>query len=348
VIDRKRVVVLAALAAGLALVGGSPGASARAAAAERRDAIVRLPLALRLHLDQWGGEIQASNGEAPTIYFSDRYAADPALARSWADFLTSLVHGPELATVTVVLAPLDEVQQYCGRSALACYSPESRAIVASGTDPAPETTAKGVLIHEYGHHVAASRLNTPFGSGDYGTKRWSSYVGVCSQARAGKLFPGAEDPQHYTLNPGEGFAEAYRVLNEQRLGLPQEAWDIVSPTLAPDATALARLAEDVTQPWTRNTTLTIRVPLTARRSTRTVSFATPLDGPLVVTPTQSGRARTTVRLTATGGFAATRSFARASGAPLSTVVCGQRRFAARVSEARPARSTTVSLRVSRP
>src|SRR3954463_15670013 len=152
-----------------------------------RDAIVG-PRAIRIAPDQWGGPVRASDGETVAIFFSDSYAPDPALARSWADFFMSLVHGPELATVTIMLAPLSEVQQYCGPEALACYSPDTRSIVAPGTDPDPGTSAKGVLIHEYGHHVASTRLNTPFGAGDYGTKRWSSYTNVCAKARAGKLF----------------------------------------------------------------------------------------------------------------------------------------------------------------
>ena len=41
----------------------------------------------------------------------------------------------------------------------------------------------------------------------------------CSKTAAGVLFPGAEDVARYSLNPGEAFAETYRVLNEQKLGL---------------------------------------------------------------------------------------------------------------------------------
>ena len=47
--------------------------------------------------------------------------------------------------------------------------------------------------------------------------------------------------EHYRLNPGEAFAETYRVLNEQKLGLPQEQWNIVTTSLFPDATALSLL-----------------------------------------------------------------------------------------------------------
>src|SRR5215208_5272851 len=251
------------------------GRTVPAAPAPLRDVVLMsnrgLGSEFRARSAQWGGAIQASNGETVTIYFSDAYPQDAALARSWADFMTSLLHGPELASVTIVLAPLTEVQQYCGRGALACYTPDARAIIAPGTDPEPGTTAKGVLIHEYGHHVASTRVNTPFSAGAYGTKRWSSYLNICARAHNGQVFPGAEDDEHYVLNPGEGFAEAYRVLNEQRLGLPQEAWQIVSNAFFPDGTALARLEQDVTQPWTGNATTTLRAALTATRKTRSFS-----------------------------------------------------------------------------
>jgi len=307
--------------------------------------------AFRARAAQWGGRIQASNGEVVTIYFSNSYVEDPAVARSWADFLTSLLHGPELSTVTIALAPLTEVQEYCGREALACYSPDAQAIIAPATDPQPGTTARGVLIHEYGHHVASTRLNTPFGAGDYGTKRWSSYVNVCARAHRGEVFPGAEDAEHYMLNPGEGFAEAYRILNQQRLGLPQEAWEIVSQTFFPDATALALLEQDVTQPWTANKTTTVRALLTAKRRTRALTFATLFDGALLVTPRQSGRARVTLQLRSARGTTATRTFATRAATRITTTVCGERRITARLALAgRVAKTarTIVSVTVSKP
>ena len=159
--------------------------------------------------------------------------------------MTSLVHGPELATVSIHLAPLSEVQAHCGSRALACYGPRGATIYASADDPEPGTSAKGALAHEYGHHVAYSRANPPFAAVDYGTKRWASYENVCSRTFDGDLFPGAEDSRLYMFNPGEAFAETYRVLNQQRLGLPQEPWSIVTTSLYPDATALSLLEQDV-------------------------------------------------------------------------------------------------------
>lgn len=299
----------------------------------------------------WGGATTATDGEVVNVYFSDAYPVDQTLARSWADYMTSLVHGSELATVTILLAPLAEVEQYCGAQAYACYSPDQRTIVAPGEDPGPGTTAKGVLAHEYGHHIAASRLNPPFASVDYGTKRWASYTNVCARTQSGSLFPGAEDAQNYALNPGEGFAEAYRVLNEQRLGLSQEAWEVVSPVLEPDAGALAALSLDVTQPWTGASTSTLRGALTAKTRTRTFRIATPLDGTLTIAPTQSARSRVSVTVSSASGAAATRTFATRSARSLSTLVCGARAYTVRVKltgKVTRTTRTTVQLAVARP
>jgi len=200
----------------------------------------------------WGGTFTTSAGDQVSIHVSDSYPVDNTRAQRWADFLGSLVHGSEISTVQVYLAPLDEVQQYCGQDALACYNPTNKLLVAPGDDPSSELSAEAVVTHEYGHHVANSRNDAPWLAIDYGTKRWASYVQVCSKAQAGQLFPGAESDSRYQLNPGEGFAESYRVLNQHRLGVPESPWQVVSQSLYPDATALSLIQQDVLTHWTED------------------------------------------------------------------------------------------------
>jgi hypothetical protein len=299
--------------------------------------------------EEWGGRTVATDGEPVTIFFSDSYPADPALQLKWADFMTSLIHGPELSTVAIHMAPLAEVKRTCGLSALACYSDRTHTIVVPGENPDFETSIEGALAHEYGHHVAASRLNPPFETVDYGTKRWATYENICAKATAGSLYPGAEDTAHYTLNPGEAFAESYRVLNEQRLGIGVEPWDIVTSTLYPDATALSLLEQDITTPWTANTTTTLAAALTSKVRTRTLTISTPLDGTLKVSPRQTGKATVKTSLLDGNSVVGTSAFKRASGASLSTTVCGQRRYKVRVQLAGTVTKTTktnVSLIVS--
>jgi hypothetical protein len=66
----------------------------------------------------------------------------------------------------------------------------------------------------------------------WGPKRWASSMHVCAKTRANELVPGAEDPIEYRVNPGEGWAETYRVLNELRLGVAEAPWQIISDSRA--------------------------------------------------------------------------------------------------------------------
>ena len=282
----------------------------------------------------WGGATTASTGETVTIYVSDAYPQDPATAQRWADFLASLVHGPELAKLTAYLAPLDQVQSFCGADALACYSPRSESLVAPGDDPAAGTSAEAVITHEYGHHIAANRSNAPWVAEDTGTKRWASYEQVCSKTRAGELFPGAETSPQYQLNPGEGFAETYRVLNERLAGLPEIPWAVVSRTLYPDSTALSLLRQDVTTPWTGATTIRSTATLGASVRSRTTSIATGLDGTLHVTLQAPARSRFALDVLTPSGGRLGAHVTTTAGSRTRTVtatVCGQRSLRVRVS-----------------
>ena len=102
----------------------------------------------------WGGRYSTATGEQVTVYVSDSYPQDQAIPQRWADFLDSLVHGPELSQVTVYLAPLDEVQTTCGPEALACYSPAQSLIVTPGDPPAAESARRGARTFR-GHRVRA-------------------------------------------------------------------------------------------------------------------------------------------------------------------------------------------------
>ena len=199
-------------------------------------------------------------------------------------------------------------------------------IYAPGEDPAPDVFAKGILVHEFGHHIAANRTNPPFDSIDYGTKRWASYEDICAGALAGDLYPGAEDSTHYMLNPGEAFAESYRLLNEQRL--------------YPDATALSLLEQDVLTPWTADTTQQVTAKLTAKVRTRTFNVSTPYDGTLGIVSRQSGSAKVSVSLLSSGSTVKSSAFTRLSGKSLSTTVCGQRAYKVRVTLPGPVKKTT--------
>jgi hypothetical protein len=324
-------------------------AAASAAPTSFRDTILSPTSARLLSADAaafWGGPTTATTGESVNVQFSDSYPVDPARAQHWANLLASLLHGPELKDVIVYLAPITEVQRFCGQGALACYSPQREQIVASADQVDPEISPESIVMHEYGHHVAAASNDTPWVAIDYGPKRWSSYENVCAKTRAGQLFPGAED-SNYQLNPGEAFAETFRVLNERRLGLAESPWDIVSDSLRPDDRALALAQQDVTTPWKSNTSSTASVRLTKAAKTRTVAIATPLDGNIQVS--LRGVRNTRVSFDLIGANGARISHTVVSGATTGTarsVVCGTRAYAARVTLQRG--SGTFRLSISKP
>ena len=129
-----------------------------------------------------------------------------------ADFIGTLIHGPEVDLLTVQLDTPFQIIFDCGLGAEACYYSGEDKIVLSGNE---ETSSDGasrdfVLAHEYGHHVAQHRhLPAPFGGAvDWGTERWASLEKVCQGRRHGRFYPGDEG-SHYFEDPGEAFAEAF-------------------------------------------------------------------------------------------------------------------------------------------
>jgi hypothetical protein len=292
----------------------------------------------------WGGQYQTAAGESVTIYASNSYPVDPAMGQRWADFLASLVHGSEISTVTVLLATSAQIARVCGADAVACYSPQGAVLYTPGEDPGTDLSAEAVITHEYGHHVAANRSDAPWSALDWGPKRWASAMQVCARTRSGELFPGAEDARHYTQNPGEGWAETYRVLNERKAGLAEAPWQIVTQALYPTAAALTAAEQDVTTPWQTATTTTQTAALSRTKKTRTFTFTTPLDGTLKLTLKHSAGMRLSVDLFASS--TRTAHVVTAGVVSRSFTVCGTRSYRVRVTEL--AGRGSVSLAVAKP
>ena len=295
----------------------------------------------------WGGRVTSSTGEVVRLFISDAYPVDPAVSQRWANLLTSLVHGPEISTLTAYIVTPAEVDRLCSPRARACYLPELRTLVAPG-EPSDERPPEAALMHEYGHHVAASRLNAPWPAVDYGTKRWASYLQVCARVRSGDLSASVTTLREYRVNPGETFAETYRLLNERRLGRPESPWEVVHPSLYPDETALALLEQDVTTPWRANASSTIAGSLARAGATRSHAVAATLDGSLRVTVRATPRAPVRIELYgADGGRVASATTTRTrTAATVQTTVCGSRSFSVRVRQV--AGRGTYRLTVSKP
>jgi hypothetical protein len=292
----------------------------------------------------WGGQYRVSTGESVTVYASNSYPVDPALGQRWADFLAKLVHGSEISTVTVLLATPAQIARTCGPDAVACYDARGAQLYAPGEDPGSDLSAEAVITHEYGHHVAANRSNAPWLALDWGPKRWASAMQVCAKARTGVLVPGAEDPVQYTENPGEGWAETYRVLNERRAGLAETPWQIVDQALYPTAAALTAAEQDVVAPWETGSTTTQTAVLSSTRKSRSFTVATQLDGSLKMTLKASGGMRVSLDVFASSTRAAHVASTRASSRIFTA--CGARSYRFRVTDL--AGRGTVSLTVAKP
>jgi hypothetical protein len=298
--------------------------------------VVVVAMALPASALAWGGSYPTgdSYGSFVGIRVSDSYPVDQALPQDWATYLGSLVHGPELARLTLNLLPLSGVQAVCGSQALACYDPQAQIIYASPDDQLNAPPAKEIVTHEYGHHIANNRTDPPWSALDYGTKRWSSYENICAKAAAGTASPGDEG-LHYFQNSGEAFAESYRVLNLQKQGQTTIGWEIVDPSFYPDATALALLEQDVTTPWVAPTLTKLHGSF-GTGVVRTFSVKSPLDGSFVarlVSPTKSK-----MKLALYNGGTLVQS-----GTTIQTQICGERTLTLKVQRLSGRGAFTVTL-----
>jgi hypothetical protein len=271
---------------------------------------------------QWrGGPITTSTGETVTVLVSEAFAPE-VTAESWAEFLVGRVHGPEIGDLTMYVAPLAEVQEICGERALGCYARDT-AVTLGETLP-DGTTGEDVMRHEYGHHIALYRSNDPWPAIERGPKRWASAANICVKVGRGEAFPGDEGA-NYALNPGEIWAETYRVMDERKAGVTTGLWDVVAPSFYPTEAMLQAAELDVVQPWTAGRTTVSRRAL-AKGRTWWLPLSTPLDGSysIVVTVPRGGQHE--VVLTASNRRTVLKRAARTGPRTrrMSGTVCGQR------------------------
>jgi len=224
-----------------------------------------------------GGVYTTATGEQVKVFVSDAYPVDDTVNQRWADFIAGLLHGKEIVKVTVYVAPYSEMQTVCqSAEADGCYLLQSEQIVVPGDVPSDGVSIEEIVAHEYGHHVALNRSNYPWPAVEWGTKRWASHESVCERVQTHTAFPG-DERANYFRNPGEAFAETFRVYNDRRtpLGTIQLPWRMDGFT--PDDGALSALAEDVQKPWT-GTYLSHWRGRLAARTVRKFVVPTPHDG----------------------------------------------------------------------
>ncbi len=278
-----------------------------------------------------GGPTTAATGETVTVYVSAALPPELGTPQMWADFLAGLVHGPEISALTAYIATFAEMQEVCGEYALGCY--EGDRMVSMGETMFGITAAE-VIRHEYGHHIALHRVNSPWLAIDWGPKNWASTVDVCRRAEEQTAYPGDEG-DHYSLNPGEAWAETYRLLDESRAGATGSGWQIIDSSFYPDAAALQAAESDVLQPWTVGRNTVFRRTFTARgKRVWLIPLDARLDGLLEITMTLPRNGlhefelvtgdRTTVLQKGLWASTTTKR--------ITTTICGERSFLLRVTQ----------------
>jgi hypothetical protein len=244
--------------------------------------VSRIATDARIAITWRGGAVTASTGESVDVFVSDALPVETP--EKWAEFLVGLTHGPEIALLTTRIATLAEVQQLCGAQALGCYFRNEMVSLGEPLiDGGP--TPEEVVRHEYGHHVAFHRSNQPWRAIDWGPKNWASAAGVCPRVSRGEAFPGDEG-QNYTQNPGEAWAEVYRLMEERKDGITTATWSVVSQSFFPDEAALAAAERDVLSPWTAGRKVVHR-RVFAKKTKKVwwIPLQTPLDGELTLSAT---------------------------------------------------------------
>jgi hypothetical protein len=296
------VAALAATGTRPAVAADAPSLPAGASHFDNGPVVSLRPARLAAAAPAWvGGPITASTGEVVRVFVSESLPPE-STPQQWADFLASLDHGPELPLLTTYVATLDEVQSTCGDNALGCYG--GNQMIVPGETVFDGTTPEEIIRHEYGHHIGRQ-----------------------------EAYPGDEG-SNYALNPGEAWAETYRILEEQKAGITTGAWQIIAPSFYPTDASLAAAAQDVAQPWTAPTTTLYTRAFTKKvKKAWWIPVQTPLDGDFRLSVTLPRSSEAVVALVAPNR---TTVLGRTQWVGqrvkrLTTTICGQRSAFVRVT-----------------
>lgn len=307
--------------------------AAPAARATARDVVIDEPsaAAARISAAATANRYPVNDGSGATIAVAvtpacqaSCGAADP---QRIANFVGTLIHGPEIELLTVQLDAPFQIDFDCGYGAQACYYPAEDKIVLSGNDtPSDDGASRDfVLAHEYGHHVATHRQSpAPFPAAiDWGTPRWSSQEDICQAHRRGALSPGDEELRYYE-NPGEAFAEAFA---RYRFPASKTRWKWPN-SLLPDRAAFEAIRKDTLDPWLGRASIRLAGQAASdRRGAVAKSFRTPLDGTVSLQPAGELARRYRLSLWSTSGHVLRTSRQGLSlRRRLNFTVCGQSRL----------------------
>lgn len=221
-----------------------------------------------------GGVYQAG-GMAIRIFASPKFEPNPVLDQAWAAFFAGLPQAGDAASMVVYFVTPPEMTAICSSRAAACYSPSDNLMILTGDSTAVDNTPiEEVAAHEFAHHIANRRSNDPWRAVDWGPKRWATEAGICPGVLAKRFFPGNQGSR-YAKDPGEGWAETYRV----SAGGDASSWEIVDSVFFPRAGAREAALLDAREPWAGNTKQSWTTKVSGGAPpTRKFQIRTPLDG----------------------------------------------------------------------
>jgi hypothetical protein len=170
---------------------------------------------------------------------------------------------------------------------------------------------------------------------------------ICERVATGVARPGDEGAS-YAFNPGEAFAESYRVMIETKGTATGYDWPTVDPSFRPDAQALAALRGDVLHPWADPVATTIKGRFAARSRAWRRTISTPLDGIMRLSVTVPAGGADNLKLLTSDGrtVLSTGTWSSAGGKSLEYRLCGTRSVQVRII--RGGSSARFALRVVRP
>ena len=296
-----------------------------------------------------GGLYAVSSSGSPVsvcVYTSTAFTYRAAVNSDWAAFFANLPHGSEITQLTVYIAPISQITAgyLCGPMADSCYDPGLGAMYLTGETPPDGANIQQIAAHEYGHHIASWRLNTPWDALNNGPKHWATSAAVCDQTRKKKMFPGDEGA-HYEDNPSEIWAETYRVYATSVIGTVLDPWEILSPQWEPVAANLTAAAADTLRPWLKQQKKTLTGHLGSSGSQKYVtSIPFPLDGRLDATGSVKSSLRIKVAVQSSSGAYLTASSSLSSRASVN--VCSSP--TAKVTVTRLSGSGTWTLQLQSP
>lgn len=270
--------------------------------------------------DAYGGVYTAATGDQVRVYMSSGYVPDARVLQNWANFFGSLVHGPELARLTVYLTPVAEMESICSAEADGCYSDGRDEMVVPGQATSDGVAPVQIAAHEYGHHIANHRNNAPWPAVDWGPKYWATNQGVCDAVRSGWAAPGNEEGR-YGRNPGEAWAETNLVLNGGTWG------EIVDASWFPQASDLYWARQDILHPYEPGGYGTARAHF-ARHHRRSRFYGLPIDndGPVTIKLRGTRSLDADLYLTTTGGRRLAKATHTGHGEVLRYTACGARKL----------------------